>query len=59
MDVACGQQLAFALQEPADVGVALALWAVPEMAVCPQPEHWSRWPPSAAVRQRVIASSTF
>ena len=22
----------------------------------PQPEHRSRWPPSAAVRQRVIAS---
>src|ERR1035441_1458137 len=29
------------------------------MAVCSQPEHRSRWPPSAAVRQRVIAVSTF
>src|ERR1700730_16162839 len=29
MDVARGQQLAFALLEPADAGVALAPWAVP------------------------------
>ena len=28
------------------------------MARCPQRVHSSRWPPSAAVRQRAMASST-
>jgi hypothetical protein len=29
------------------------------VVVCPQPVQRSRWPPSAAVRQRTMASSTF
>ena len=66
MDIGSGQQFSLARLEPASARVALASWAMPVSArvvgdgvVCPQPVQWSRWPPSAAVRQRKIASRIF
>ena len=66
MHIAGGQEFPFARLEPAQTRVGLASWTMPIAArvvgdgvVCPQPEQRSRCPPSAAVRQRVMASSTF
>ena len=65
MHVAGGQQFPFTCLEPAQAGVALASWAMPVSARVvgdggrrPQPVQRSRCPPSAAVRQRVMASNT-
>ena len=66
MHVAGGQQFPFTRLEPAHARVALASRAMPVSARvvrdgsrCPQPVQRSRCPPSAAVRQRVMASNTF
>ena len=59
-----GQQLAFALLEPAQAGVALASWAMPVAARVigdggmPAVRALVAVATQAAVRQRVIASST-
>ena len=61
--VAGGQQFLFARLQPAQTRVRLASWAMPVAARVigdgRRMEQRSRWPPSAAVRQRVIASRTF
>jgi hypothetical protein len=64
--IAGGQQFLFACLEPAETRVRLASGTMPVAARVigdgrrgPQAEQRSRWPPSAAVRQRVIASRTF
>src|ERR1035441_8911052 len=66
MHGAGGQQFPFACLEPARRLLRLPWGKVRVGAellgdggVCPQAEQRSRWPPRAAVRQRVIASRTF